>query len=444
MITTGYPSRRSASYALYQRAQRVLPGGSTRVTVSRQPYPVYADHGHGPWIVDVDGNERIDFVNNYTSLIHGHAHPKIVEAAASAVGHGSSFGLPTESEVRLAEALASRNPSFECIQFTNSGTEAVMLAIKAARAYTGRPLIAKCEGAFHGGYEPVEVSLDAAPGTWGDPERPAAVPYAAGTPDGIVSGTIVIPFNGTVSAAQILLDHAHELAAVLVDPLPSRAGLVPADREFLKTLRGICSQHGIVLISDEIVSFRLHHGGAQAAFGFQADLTTLGKVIGGGFPIGAVAGRHDIMSVFAPRDGRPLVPHAGTFNANPVTMAAGLAALELLSAETVNRLNALGERARATLAATLRDAGLNWQVSGGGSLFRLHPTPQRLDYRSTRRTPAMSHALSTLTGHLLNQGVLLDPSGFGCLSAPMTETHVDQLGSAVANALGCGELTWID
>jgi glutamate-1-semialdehyde 2,1-aminomutase len=445
MTAPTYPSRRSASYALYRRARHVLPDGSTRATVLRQPYPLYADHGHGSRIVDADGTERLDFVNNYTSLIHGHAHPKVVEAVGAAVSHGSAFGLPTESEVRLAEALAARNPSFERIRFTNSGTEAVMMAVKAARAYTGRPRIAKCEGSYHGAYDPVEVSLDSGPGAWGPNGEPAAVAYAAGTPTGMVSDTLVIPFNDPASAARLLTDHADQLAAVIIDPLPNRIGLLPARPDFLLTVRDLCAKHGITFISDEVISFRLHYGGAQAAFGYQADLTTLGKVIGGGFPVGAVAGGAEIMSVFERNEGRPLVPHAGTFNANPVTMAAGLATLELLSPDALDQLNALGARARNELATALQDAALGWQVSGGGSLFRIHPTTERLTgYRSARKTPAMQQAMSTLTGQLLNHGVLLDATGFGCLSTPMTPADVAQLAEGISQAVNDGDLNWTD
>ncbi len=284
-----YPNSSSNSAHLYERAQRVLPGGNTRTTVFRDPYPIYAHSGNGSRILDVDGIERVDFLNNYTALIHGHAHPSIVRAATSAVENGSCFGAPTESEIRLAEMLVERVPGCENVRFTNSGSEAVMMAVKAARAYTGRPKIAKCEGLYHGSYDFVEVSLDSSPADWGDPAQPNQVPYSAGTPASLLSDVVVLPFNDSEASLRLLEQHATELAAVIVDPLPNRIGLIPASRDFLTTLRNFCSRAGVVLISDEVISFRIGYGGAAAAFGFQADLITLGKVIGGGFPVGAPA-----------------------------------------------------------------------------------------------------------------------------------------------------------
>ncbi|MBI4540964.1 MAG: aminotransferase class III-fold pyridoxal phosphate-dependent enzyme, partial [Gemmatimonadetes bacterium] len=283
-----YPDPSSASARLFERACKVLPGGNTRTTVFLSPYPLYAVRGHGCQIIDAEGIERIDFLNNYTSLVHGHAHPAIVAAVREQLELGTCFPLPTESEILLAELLCDRVPSVERVRFTNSGSEAVMMAIKAARAFSGRPRIAKCEGAYHGSYDFVEVSLDASPEDWGEADHPRAVRYSKGTPDAVLSAVTVIPFNHVSAAERILSEHADTLAAVIVDPMPNRVGLIPATREFLSMLRRFTSEHGILLIFDEVITFRLGYEGAQQEFGVIPDMTTMGKIIGGGFPVGAV------------------------------------------------------------------------------------------------------------------------------------------------------------
>ena len=432
-----YPSSSSRSASLHKRAQRVLPGGNTRTTVYRDPYPIYVRSGEGSRIVDVDGVERIDFLNNYTALIHGHAHPSIVRAATAAVENGSAFGAPTESEIRLAEMLVERVPGGERVRFMNSGSEAVMMAVKAARAYTGRSRIAKCEGLYHGSYDFVEVGLDSAPENWGDPAEPNRVPYSRGTPAAVLSDVVVLPFNDSEASLRLLEQNATDLAAVIVDPLPNRIGLIPATREFLVTLRDFCTRAGVVLISDEVISFRIGYRGAQGEFGLHADLVTLGKIIGGGFPVGAVCGSKDVMSVFDPTMGKPAAPHGGTFNANPVTMAAGAVAMELLTPAVLDRLNELGRVARDRMQAVIHEAGVPWRVTGDASLFRFVPGDRELvDYRSSWPDATTSDQLERFTGALLNHGIMLDHGGLGCLSTVMTDSDVDALTNALELALG--------
>jgi glutamate-1-semialdehyde 2,1-aminomutase len=427
---------RSASAALARRAAAVLPGGNTRTTVFMQPQ-VYARAGAGCLIEDADGNQLLDFVNNYTALIHGHARAEIVAAATAEIARGTCFSLPTAAEVALAELITARVASIERIRFTNSGTEAVMMAIKAARAFTGRWKIAKAEGAYHGSYDAVEVSEDSTPDRWGAGDAPAAIPYSAGISPRAVAETVVIPFNDVGATEAIVRRHAGELAALVVDPIAPRIGLIPATAEWLAALRRLADAHGIVLISDEIITFRIAHGGVQAAFGFRADLTALGKIIGGGFPVGAVGGRADIMAVFDPTGGKPRVPHGGTFNANPVTMVAGRAAMELLDAAAFARLAALGERAASGIAGAFATAGRPAQVTGHGSLRRIHLTDRPLrDYRSAYPSPEMKSAMTALVAGLLDRGVHIAPSGLIAMSTAMSEEHVDRLVAAVAAVVG--------
>lgn len=435
------PVRRNStarSDALYERALEVMPGGSTRATIYFAPHPPYADHGRGARIVDVDGNSLIDFTNNFFSAIHGHANPKIIRAIADTAAKGVSFGLPTETEVLLAEHICARAPALETIRFANSGSEAVLTAIKAARAHTGRPAIAKIEGAYHGSYDHVEVSLDSKPANWGA-ATPENTKYARGTPDAVLSDTVVIPFNDVAACERLLRANASRLAGVLFDPLPSRVGLIPASAEFTAVLRDVTRQLGIVLIVDEIVCFRLSHAGAHPLWSLDPDLVTLGKIIGGGLPIGAVAGKRAIMDMFDARPGKAPVPHGGTFTANPVTMAAGLASMEQLDVPAYERLNALGDRLRARLTTAIDRSGVPGQVTGMGSLFRLHAHVRPIaDYRSCYPTEAESDLLKRLHAWLLDQGFLVTQNVSGALSTPMTEADVD----ALADATGEG-LAWV-
>lgn len=426
--TTRWAEPGSTSAQLFARAQGLMPGGNTRTTVYMAPYPPYAASGEGCWVTDVEGDRRLDCLNNYTALIHGHAHPAVVQAATRRLAQGASFPLPTPEEVELAALLCARLPSADRIRFTNSGSEAVMMAIKAARAYTQRPAIAKIEGAYHGSYDYAEVSLGSTPETWGPLAAPASVAYSRGTPPAVLDDVVVLPFNHTEQAVARIEREAGRLAAVLVDPVPNRVGLMPARREFLQALRDVTRARGIALIFDEVISFRVGYHGAQGLFGVTPDLTTLGKIIGGGFPVGAVAGRADVMAVFDPTQGPPAAPHGGTFNANPVTMAAGLAAMTLLTPETFDRLDDLGAKLRASLDECFARAGVAGRVTGVGSLFRLHPMDREpIDYRSARTTPEEAARLVRIVRRLLEHGVLISTTGLGCLSSPMGDAELEGL-----------------
>jgi len=429
------PGSRSAE--LFARAQGVLPGGNSRTTVYMAPYPPYAASGEGCWVTDVEGDRRLDCLNNYTALIHGHAHPAIVEAATRRLALGASFPMPTPEEIDLAALLCERLPSAERVRFTNSGSEAVMIAIKGARAFTNRPKIAKFEGAYHGSYDYAEVSLSSTPESWGSLAAPASTSYSRGTPPAVLEDVVVLPFNYTEQTIARIEREAGTLAAVIVDPVPNRVGLVPARLEFLKALREVTRKHGIVLIFDEVISFRVGYHGAQGVLGVTPDMTTLGKIIGGGFPVGAVAGTAEVMAVFDPtRGGPPAAPHGGTFNANPVTMAAGLVSMQLLSREAFARMDELGTKLRGSLDDCFKQAGVAGRVTGLGSLFRLHAVDRELsDYRSTRTTAAESERLVRIVRRLMEHGVLMSITGLGCLSTPMGDAELEGLVETFAAVL---------
>ncbi len=430
-----YLERNRRSAELYARAQRVLPGGNSRTTVFFSPYPFYAVRGEGCRVWDADGNVRVDFLNNYTALILGHAHPKVVAAMAEAAARGASFAAPTEYEIRLAEELCRRVKSVEQVRFTNSGTEATMLAVRAARAYTGRPKIAKFEGGYHGSHDYAAVSVGPDPDRAGPADEPQPVPDGPGIPESVLGTVVVLPYNNLEAVSRILEREGKEVAAVIVEPLMGAGGAIPATAEFLRGLRELTRRLGIVLIFDEVIAFRLAYGGAQEYFGVEADLTTFGKIIGGGLPVGALGGRADIMGLFDPR--RPdRIGHGGTFNANPVTMAAGLATLAELTPAAYEHLNRLGELARRRLRQAFERLELPAQVTGAGSVFAVHFAAEPVtDYRSARRG-SNPELLRRLHLGLLNEGVVIAPRGMGCISTPMTEAEVEFLGQAVEKALG--------
>ncbi len=422
----------SRSATLYQRALETLPGGVSRNTVLRDPHPLYAVQGRGCRVVDLEGVERIDFANNMASLIHGHADPDIVGAVTEQLSRGTAFTLATEIEVKYAEHLCSRNPGFGKLRFVNSGTEALMAALKASRAFTGRPKIAKVEGAYHGQYDYAEVSQTPNPTNWGSVDHPQSVPVAHGTPRSALDDVVVIPFNDTEHALSILEEHATDLACVLLDLMPHRVGLNPVEPSFVQTLREWTNSHDALFVLDEVITFRSSYGGMQGRYNFTPDLTALGKVIGGGFPAGALIGRADVMDVMNPRKDKLLFPHSGTFSANPVTMAAGLTAMEKFDPEAVERLNGLGQRAMDGIDRAIRETGVKACVTGAGSMFRVHlkEKPPR-NYREAFMTPEENRLLKILLDHLFAAGLMMINTCTATLSTPMGESEIDTLVGAL-------------
>ena len=429
-----YTAKTGRSRALHEEALAVMPGGNSRTTTFFDPYPFYVQRGQGAHIWDADGIDRLDFNGNYTSLILGHAPPDVVKAVQQTAEHGLSFPGPTEHEVRLAELLKRRVPSVESVRFTNSGTEATMNAVRLARAFTGRQKIAKFEGAYHGTHDWVMVSVSGDPKAGGNRRRPKSLAWSAGIPPAVLKHTVVLPWNDAEACEQILEAEGPQLACLIVDPLMCNAGLLAPAEGFLERLRAASERHGIVLIFDEVISFRVAWGGAQERLGVRPDLTTFGKIIGGGLPVGAFGGRADIMNFYDPRRGGARISHGGTFNANPVTMAAGVATLNALTPEAYARLDALGERLRGGVTRLLAATRRKGQASGAGSLFWLHWTAEPLtDYRSAR--PKDAEAPMRVFLGLLNDGILLTQRGLGACSHAMTDTDVDRFVNALARVL---------
>jgi len=425
----------SASARLYERARNVIPGGTSKANMHMRPHPCYVAEGHGCRVTDVDGVERLDAINNFTALIHGHGFPPVVEAVTRQVTRGTAFALSTPEEVALAELLVSRVPALERVRFGNSGTEAVMMAIKAARAYTGRDRIAKFEGAYHGYYDDVQVSFNSRPSNWGPDDAPASTPSSGGIPKHRVLETLVLPWNDRDATERLIDRHRNELAAVIVDPLSNRMGFIPPAEGFLACLRALTRAHGILLIFDEVISFRVGYGGASTRYGGEPDMVAFGKIIGGGFPIGATGGSAEVMEVFDPGTRGPRIASGGTFSGNPVSMAAGLAAMTAMDPAAFDRLEALGRRLRARLTEAFRASGTAGQVTGDGSLFRLVLTDRPLRHYRDTVDPAAEARLERLFYLLLEAGVLLNTNGLGCLSTPMGEREVEEMAGALERAL---------
>lgn len=420
---------KTRSSAAYLREVKVVPGGSLRAALWFKPHPPYAARGEGCWVVDIDERRILDCANNFFSLIHGHAFAPVLDAVRDTMAKGTAFGLPTEREILLAEALAARNPRMEQTRFCNSGTEAVLSAIKGARGITGRERIAKFEGCYHGAYDWVEVSLDPTPANWDDESgNPASVRSNAGVPKSVLRETVVLPYDDPQRCADILRREGQSLAAVIVDPLASRAGTVPISKETIAAVREACRRDGILLIADEVISFRLSFEGGAPLFEFEPDLIATAKIIGGGFPIGAVSGSADRMSVFNHADGKPKVSMGGTFSGNPLSMAAGLASLTHYSRPAIQRLNGFGDKLREKVGKGFSVAGVEASLTGMGSLFRLHLASTNVTgYRTAYTGPEKAQLIRRIHLAMLGEGILLTPNCSGALSTPMTETEVSLL-----------------
>ena len=407
----------------WEEAKRYLPGGDSRNSIFWHPYPIFVDQANGAHVVDADGTDRLDFIGTMTTLILGHAPEPVVEAVHAQLDQGVVYNAPNRHQVRLARLLCERIPCFDLVRFTNSGTEATLNTIRAARAFTGRSQIAKAEGGYHGSHDVVSVSVRVDPGKAGERLHPDPLPATEGLAEGVLDSVVVIPFNETGPAREILEQHKDELAAVIVEPMLGSVGMLPATHEFLTMLREFSTENGVVLIFDEVISFRVAPGGSQEYYGITPDMTSLGKIVGGGFAVGAFGGREDIMQLYDPTTG-PRVAHAGTFNANPATMLAGAVTLEQLTPEVYRRLAEVSEYLRHGLREVGRDLEVPVQVTGLGSLFGIHFQDEDIvGYRDiAREDSAFRH--NVFLG-LLNEGILIAPNLVGAISTVLGEHEVD-------------------
>ncbi len=429
-----YEQANPGSRSMHERASAVLPGGDSRNSIFWNPFPIYVTHAEGTKLTDVDGNTRTDFVNNMTTLIMGHRHPDVVRALHEQVDHGVSYPAPSPPVIRWGEILCERVPSVEKIRFVNSGTEATLNAIRAVRAYTGKTLIAKCEGAYHGNHDAIQISVTPPVDEAGEAENPEPVVMFPGINPGAADDIVIMPYNDSEAAERIIRSHAEDLAAVIVEPINGQCGMVPARTEFLQTLRDVTSELDIPLIFDEVISFRAASGGAQEWYGITPDMTCFGKVIGGGLPVGAFGGKEEIMSLWDPNHGADFVQHAGTFNGNPMTAAAGVATLELLTPEVYAELERKGDKLRQMIRDLIAELEVPMGVTGAASLFSLQFTTETVtDYRSFATND--KEMLQTVFTGLLNEGILMSNRCAGNVSAVHTDEDLKDFVSALRRVL---------
>ena len=421
-----YRAATPASAHAWERACRSLPGGDTRAAAFFPPYPIAVARGKGSKLRDLDGRELIDFLNNYSALILGHGHPAIVEAVQEVLPHGTGFSAAHESQTELAERLVERVASIDLVRFCNSGTEATMWAVRAARAFTRRPLIVKAYGGYHGSYDQLEQ--------WA---------WESGGPRLAVGGigdldrhTLVVPYDDAEALEAAIAGREQEIAAVILEPLLGSAGIFSASPEYLRAARRFCDRAGALMILDEVISLRLGRGGVQGAIGVEPDLTALGKIIGGGFPVGAFGGRREVMSIFDPSE-TGFLGHTGTYNGNPVTMTAGARTLDLLDEVAYTELDRLGASLAAGFEAAIAAHGLELSLTRAGSLIQLHPTREPLPLRpgETRDTTV----IRALHLGLCLEGVHAAPRGFLNCSLVHTDEDVAFAVAAFGRALARAE-----
>jgi glutamate-1-semialdehyde 2,1-aminomutase len=411
-----YERRTPRSGERFERARQAFPGGDTRAATFHPPYPLTLDRAEGIDLVDLDGNHYLDFLQNYTSLIVGHRHPAVVEAVTEMLGHltGAAAGVPAQLE--LAEEIIRRVHAVDLVRFTNSGTESTMIAVWAARAYTGRPLVIKAIGGYHGCSPELDRSIR--PGTF-----PAGLPESA--------PVLAVPFNDADALRAAAEEAGDTLAAVILEPVLGSGGVVPPEPGYLELARSLTSEGGALLVLDEVITFRLAPGGYQQIAGVEPDLTAFAKIIGGGFPVGAVGGRAEVMDVFRP-GATPSVMHSGTFNGNPITAAAGLKTLELLDAAAYERLDRLGAMLADGLRGAIARTGVQAQVTSVGSLANVHFTAEPVrDFDSAQASDPVAAAVYHLG--LLNRGVFIAPRGMMAVAAVADEEDVATIVEASAD-----------
>ncbi|MFT6067554.1 MAG: glutamate-1-semialdehyde 2,1-aminomutase [Methylophilaceae bacterium] len=410
----------SKNQILFEKSQQLIPGGvnsPVRAFRSVGGTPVFFKKGLGSKLWDVDGKEYIDYINSWGPMIVGHAHPEVIEAVQAVAANSLSFGAPTGLELEMAETINKLVPSMEQIRLVSSGTEATMSAIRVARGFTGRSKLVKFEGCYHGHADSLLVKAGSGLLTFGEPD-------SAGVPAEVAANTLTLPYNDVEQLEALFKQSGEELACVIVEPVVGNMNLVKPKEAFLKALRELCTQYGVVLIFDEVMTgFRVHLGGAQALYGIKPDMTTLGKVIGGGLPVGAFGGRKDIMSGLAPLG---KVYQAGTLSGNPVAVTAGLKTLELIQAPDFHKnLAAQTKKLVDGLVGAARKAGVTFSGQSVGGMFGLYfseACPTSFDeVMASDKT-----VFNTFFHSMLESGIYLGPSAFeaGFVSAAHTEADI--------------------
>jgi glutamate-1-semialdehyde 2,1-aminomutase len=413
---SAYRMRTPKSLAILEAARRYMPGGESRASIWYSPYPLWCDRADGFTIVDLDGNEYIDFHNCYTAMVLGHAHPKVTQAIKEQLKKGpTGMGAASPNLIRWAELICKRIESIDKIRFANSGTEAVMMAIRVARGLTGKDKILKTEWGYHGFYDPVEYPSE-----------------KCGLPKSVFRDSISVPFNDKKAVEKAIVENKDDLAAMILEGQLGTGGQIPPRDGYLGFVREVTAAYGVFLILDEIQSLRYHYGGMQSLFGIKPDITTFGKLIGGGLPVGAFGGREDVMQQLSPETRK--IYHSGTFNGNPLTAVAGIATLEQFTGEEITRINKLGD----TLAQRIRNVfakfNVKGQVTGFGSVQCMHFSPEPvIDGRTAHM--ANKDILQLIHLSLLQRGIFLPVKCQFVISTPMKEREIGRAAMAVEETM---------
>ena len=433
-IRERYWRRTARSREQGERAQRYLPAGHTRGSTQYSPYTTFLRAGQGCHIQDSDGNDYLDLLNNQTALIHGHGHPAIVEVVSEQFARGSVLGAPTEPLLTLAETICERTPGIDRVLFNNSGTEATIMAIRTARAYTSRERIIKMDGGYHGLHDAVLVNMKADHAARAAPRSSLTM---RGIPSSNLQETLIAPFNDLAAIVDLFERYGEEIAAVLVEPIPNAGGLVMPQEGYLQGLRDITRRYGALLIFDEVATYRLGRGGYQEVAGVAPDLTALAKIIGGGSPIGACGGRQEVMEIYDGQRAKEPLYVSGTYHGNVLSMLAGQVAMEHYEGPEVQRVNRLGRLLREGISACCEELGLRAQTTGYGSLVRLHwQDAPIVNIAQTARSDRNAQDVAQLFHlELLNRGILANLGEKFCISTPMTEADVDHVLTEIAETL---------
>lgn len=416
-IISDYKEKYPLSEKYHQEFLKYMPGGNTKSLSYFLPWPLHITHGKGAYVYTHEGHKLLDVTNSYGALIHGHADPDVTDVVKAGVERGTQFAAPTDAQYELSRMLCKRVASIDKIRYCNSGTEATLFALRTARAYTRRNKILKMSGGYHGTHDCVAASA----------QKNAVI---LGIPPGMTEDMIEVPFNNFELLEKAIAMNKTEIAAVIMEPFMGAGGIITPIDGYLQFIRELTEKNNILLIFDEIFSFRIDEGGAQAFYNVEPDLTALGKIVGGGFPIGAFGGKNEIMDIYCPLKTEKPLYHSGTFNGYQTAMQAGFAALKKYGAKKVEKLNTQGHMLFEMISESIKKHGLNIQVNREGSVLNLHFVNETVsDYETALKSE--EKLLSLLHLSLLNKGIYATPRGLYILSTPMTDENIRFLAQAV-------------
>ena len=427
-----YTAKNPKSHAQWERGRDTMPAGVIKGAYMRSPFPFYVDHSEGCTLTDIDGNVVVDFGSHHSAMILGHTHPDVVVALQGEIERGLGLGNPTDLEAEVSEEIVCRFPSIDKVRFTNSGTESSLHAARLIRAKTGKPKVAKFEGAYHGSHDGLEHSISPPIDDAGPADSPSTVPANPGVAPTSEDLVVMLPYNDPESVELILREHKDEVAGVFYDGKP---GMLDVPDEFTHFVRGITAELGMYMVMDEVVSYRVGRAGYQGLAGVEPDLTIFGKIVGGGMPVGAFGGSNDLMGLMDNSDGAPVLAPSGTFSGNNFTLAAGLATMRALTDEVYDHLESLGSRLAMKLGPVFDDAGVPNQVLGVGSVVNVYLTDKPVrDYRSLMTHDTALFERISLAVHLKGYSLGVPPMAM-MLSSPMTDDDIDGLVEAFGEAL---------